>query len=132
MLDEKFTVLVVDDSATFRQRLIHLLNDRNFHPVLQARNFDEAVNWLQKTAVNLVTLDISMPGKSGIELLKLIKSRYHNTKVWMISNHADERYRQVCMSTGADHFFDKSLDFEEIENRMNLIGNRIQRSELAE
>jgi len=132
MLDEIFTVLVVDDAALFRQRMIRLLNDRSLHPVLQARNYEEAVNWLQKTAVKLVLLDISMPGKSGIELLKVIKNSYPGTKVWIISNHADERYKQVCLSIGADHFFDKSLDFEEIESSMNMIGNEIQKSELAE
>jgi len=119
---ERFTVLVVDDSAVFRQRIIRLLNDQNIHPLLQARNFDEAVSCIQNTTVNLVLLDISMPGKSGIQLLRLIKSRYSAIKVWIISNHADEHYKQVCMATGADHFFDKSLDFEEIEYQLTTIG----------
>jgi len=122
----KFTVLVVDDSVMFRQRVICLLNDRNLNPVLQACNYDEAVNWLLQTEVHLAMLDISMPGKNGIELLKLIRSRYPGTKVWMVSNHADEYYKQVCLSTGADYFFDKSFDFEEIENRATMIINQIQ------
>lgn len=121
MVDGRFTVLVVDDSCLFRQRVTCLLNDRNLHPVLQACNYDEAVNWLLQTKVHLALLDISMPGKNGIELLKLIRSRFPGTEVWMISNHADEYYKQVCLSTGADHFFDKSLDFEEIENKTNMI-----------
>ncbi|HEX6430948.1 MAG TPA: response regulator transcription factor [Niastella sp.] len=115
MVSDKFTVLVVDDSVMFTQRVICLLNDRNLHPVLQARNYEEAVHCLLKTKVNLVLLDISMPGKSGIELLKLIRSTYPGTKVWMISNHAEEHYKKFCLSTGAEYFFDKSLDFEDIE-----------------
>ena len=126
MVSDQFTVLVVDDSCMFRQRVICLLNERNLYPVLQARNYDEAVNWLLKTKVNLALLDISMPGKNGIELLKLIRSRYPGTKVWMISNHADDHYKQVCLSTGADHFFDKSLDFEEIESKTSMICKEIQ------
>lgn len=122
----KFTVLVVDDSVIFRQRVICLLNERNLNPVLQACNYEEAVNWLLKTKVHLALLDISMPGKNGIELLKLIRSRYPDTKVWMISNHADEHYKQLCLSTGADYFFDKSLDFEEIEYKTRTICNEIQ------
>lgn len=132
MVGRRFTVLVVDDSALFRQRVTRLLDDRNLHPVLQARNYEEAVNWLLQTKVDLTLLDISMPGKSGIELLKLIKARYPGTKVWMISNHADEHYKQYCLSTGADYFFDKSLDFEEMENRTTMICNEIERSELTE
>ncbi|WP_205513424.1 response regulator [Longitalea arenae] len=132
MVGRRFTVLVVDDSAQFRQRVIRLLNDRNLHPVLQACNFEEAVDWLLHTKIDLTLLDISMPGKSGIELLKLIKSRYPGTKVWMISNHADEHYKEYCLSTGADCFFDKSLDFEEMESRTTMICNDIQQSEPAE
>jgi DNA-binding NarL/FixJ family response regulator len=122
----KFTVLVVDDSVMFRQRVICLLNDCNLNPVLQACNYDEAVHWLHQKEVHLAMLDINMPGKNGIELLKLIRSRYPGTKVWMVSNHADEHYKQLCLSTGADHFFDKSFDFEEIENKATMIINEIQ------
>ena len=122
----KFTVLVVDDSVMFRQRVICFLNDRNLNPVLQACNYEEAVNWLHQKEVHLAMLDISMPGKNGIELLKLIRSRYPGTKVWMVSNHTDEHYKQLCLSTGADHFFDKSFDFEEIENKTTMIINEIQ------
>ena len=126
MVDARFTVMVVDDSKLFRQRVTCLLNERNLHPVLQACNYEEAVEWLLTTTVNLVLLDISMPGKNGIELLKLIRNRYPGTKVWMISNHADDYYKQVCLSTGADHFFDKSLDFEEIEYKTSIICEELQ------
>ena len=126
MVDARFTVMVVDDSKSFRQRVTCLLTNRNLHPVLQACNYEEAVEWLLRTKVNLVLLDISMPGKNGIELLKLIRSRYPGTRVWMVSNHADDYYKQVCLSTGADHFFDKSLDFEEIEYKANMICEELQ------
>jgi len=131
MPNSKFTVLVVDDAAVFRQRIIRLLNEQNIHPILQARNFEEAIGCIQNTTVNLILLDISMPGKSGIQLLKLVKSRYAAIRVWMISNHADDYYKQVCMTAGAEHFFDKSLDFEEIEQRLSTIRNEIQTTEIA-
>jgi DNA-binding NarL/FixJ family response regulator len=126
MPGSKFTVLVVDDSVMFRQRVTCLLNHRNLNPVLQACNYEEAADWLLKTKVHLALLDISMPGKNGIELLKMIRSRYPGTKVWMISNHADEHYKELCLSTGADYFLDKSLDFEEIENKTSMLCNEIQ------
>lgn len=126
MLPGNFTVLIVDDSVLFRQRVTCLLNDRNLNPVLQACNYEEAVNWLLKTEVHLAMLDISMPGKNGIELLKLIKSRYPDTRVWMMSNYADDHYKQICFSTGAEHFFDKSFDFEEIENTTTRFLHEIQ------
>lgn len=129
MPDRKFTILVVDDAAVFRQRIIRMLIDQHIYPVLQARNFEEAIGCIQNTTIHLVLLDISMPGKSGIQLLKVIKCRYPAIKVWIISNHAEEYYKQVCRSAGADLFFDKSLDIEELEHRLRTIGNDRQTTE---
>lgn len=109
-----FTVLVVDDSAMFRQRLSCLLHEFNLHPVLQAHDYEEASIRLLKTKIDLVLLDINLPGKSGIELLRMIRKNYPFTKVLMITNHADDYYKQECMLSGADYFIDKSLDFENI------------------
>lgn len=120
-----FTVLVVDDSAMFRQRLSCLLHDLNLHPVLQAHDYEEASIRLLKTKIDLVLLDINLPGKSGIELLKMIRKNYPFTKVLMITNHADNYYKQVCMLSGADHFIDKSLDFENIGMIAQEIKNEI-------
>lgn len=116
MASGRFTVLVVDDSAMFLQRVSCLLHDLNLHPVLHAHDYEEAVSRLIATKVHLVLLDISLPGKSGIELLKLIRTKHKGTKVFMISNHSSDVYKRVCLSFGADHFFDKSLDWEQIAN----------------
>jgi DNA-binding NarL/FixJ family response regulator len=120
-----FTVLIVDDSAMFTQRVSRLLHDCdcNLHPVLQAHDYEKASEWLLKTKIDLVLLDISLPGKSGIELLKLIRKNYSATKVLMISNHANEYYKQACLSIGADDFFDKSLDFEQMTQKVQQLKN---------
>ena len=118
-----FTVLIVDDSTMFTQRVSCLLHDCNLHPVLQAHDYEKASEWLLKTKIDLVLLDISLPGKSGIELLKLIRKNYSATKVLMISNHANEYYKQACLSIGADDFFDKSLDFEQMTQKVQQLKN---------
>jgi len=121
MPSEKYTVLIVDDSATFRMRISYILLDCNLYPVLQANNYDEAYNWLVETKIDLVLLDIGLPGKSGIELLKLIKKNYPGTKVIMVSNYVNDYYIQYCQLHGAHSFFDKSLDFEKMERMMQQI-----------
>ena len=123
MVSGGFTVLIVDDSTMFTQRVSCLLHDCNLHPVLQAHDYEKASEWLLKTKIDLVLLDISLPGKSGIELLKLIRKNYPVTKVLMISNHANEYYKQVCLSIGADYFFDKSLDFEQMTQKVQQLKN---------
>ena len=118
-----FTVLIVDDSTMFTQRVSCLLRDFDLHPVLQAHDYEKASEWLLKTKIDLVLLDISLPGKSGIELLKLIRKNYTGTKVLMISNHANEHYKQACLSIGADDFFDKSFDFEQMTQKVQQLKN---------
>lgn len=122
-----FTVLVVDDSAMFLQRVSCILHEINLHPVLHARDYEEAVIRLLATKVHLVLLDINLPGKSGIELLKLIRKKHPATKVLMISNHANYVYKQVCLSLGADYFFDKSLDWEQIAKIVQGLRDEEQR-----
>jgi DNA-binding NarL/FixJ family response regulator len=121
-----FTVLIVDDSTMFTQRVSCLLQDYNLNPVLQAHDYEKASDWLLKTKIDLVLLDISLPGKSGIELLKLIRKNYPVIKVLMISNHANEYYKQACLSFGADYFFDKSLDFEQMTQIVQKIRHEKQ------
>ena len=76
-----------------------------------AADFDEANRILESQKHNLVILDINLPGKNGIELLKQIKSSDHPCEVIMLTNHADDFYRQQCISLGAKYFLDKSQDF---------------------
>jgi DNA-binding NarL/FixJ family response regulator len=127
MVTGRFTVLVVDDSAMFLQRVSCILHDIDLHPVFHARDYDEAVNRLLTTKVHLVLLDINLPGKSGIELLKLIRKKHPGPKVLMISNHVNEVYKQVCLSSGADYFFDKSLEWEQIAKLVQSIRDEEQK-----
>jgi DNA-binding NarL/FixJ family response regulator len=123
MASDKYKVLIVDDCALFRMRIHSTLLGCNLYPVFEAANYDEACDQLLKTPIHLVLLDISLPGKSGIELLRLIKKKYPDTKVMMVSNHVNDYYKQFCLLHGADHFFDKSLDFEKMEQMMSGIRN---------
>lgn len=61
-----------------------------------------------------VIVDIRMPGSSGIELLKQIKARYPEMKVIMLTNCDYSTYRRQCRQLGADHFLNKTLEFEKI------------------
>ena len=76
-----------------------------------AYDYDEAYNCLKQERPDLVLLDINLPGKNGIDLLREIKQSDLKCSVVMISNHDNEYYRQQCKLLGAEHFLDKSTDF---------------------
>ena len=110
-------VLIVDDSEQVRERLISLLSE---HPKIrivgQAGNGKEAMDAVNDQMPDTVILDIRLPGKSGIQLLKEIKAAHPEITVIMLTNYDFEQYRKQCTQFGADHFFNKTLEFEKVVN----------------
>jgi DNA-binding NarL/FixJ family response regulator len=108
-------VLIVDDSEQIRERLITLLAESTqIRIVGEAENVREALVAMAHLRPDTVILDIRMPGRSGIELLKEIKARYPEVTVIMLTNFDYAQYRRQCRQLGADHFLNKSLEFEKI------------------
>ncbi len=111
-MKKKLVILIVDDNMNFVDRMISLLEDAdNIGYISVASNYDEARRLLVSENPDVVLLDINLPGKNGIELLKLIRQNNKECRVIMITNHADDYYRQQCKELGAKHFLDKSNDF---------------------
>ena len=112
MINGKKIVLIVDDSILILERMIQLLDEvENIQLVVHAASYNEAIELLNVLTPDLVLLDIHLPDKSGIELLRTIKEKYRDVKVFMITNNANDFYRNRCKTYGADYFFDKSKDF---------------------
>lgn len=120
-------ILIVDDNLNFVERMICLLKELvNISNIHVATNYDEARILIAKEQLNVALLDINLPGKNGIEILKLIRQNKNKCEVIMITNHVDDYYRQQCLELGAKHFLDKSNDFAlvpDIINEMDLKTN---------
>jgi DNA-binding NarL/FixJ family response regulator len=112
MKKEKKIVLIVDDSILILERMIPMLEEvNNIQFVVHAANYNEAIELLKGLTPDMVLLDINLPDKSGIELLRKIKEEYKKIIVFMITNQANDYYKNICKKLGADNFFDKSKDF---------------------
>jgi CheY-like chemotaxis protein len=106
------TILIVDDNMNFVNRMIGMLEELdNITEINVAENFDEATRMLMQQTPDVALLDINLPGKNGLSLLKKIRQTLPECKVIMITNHADEYYRQQCKELGADYFLDKTIEF---------------------
>lgn len=113
-------VLIVDDNKNFVDRMIGLLNEiDNIGYINVANDYNEACRLMACDYHEVVVLDINLPGKSGLELLKVIKENTPVCEVIMITNHADEYYRQQCNALGADHFLDKTIEFDQVPEIIN-------------
>lgn len=112
MIKHPLTVLLVDDNTEFIKRMKCLLMElKQIEELKVAMDYEEARKMLTSQTPDLVLLDIHLPGKNGIDLLKYIKRLDKPCRVMMVSNQADEYYRDLCLKEGADYFFDKTKDF---------------------
>ena len=108
-------VLIVDDSKQIRERITDLLAESSqIHVVGEADDGRKVMDTVQHLKPDTIILDIRLPGRSGIELLKKIKADYPHTTVIMLTNHDYAKYRQQCKQLGADHFLNKTFEFGKI------------------
>lgn len=109
------TVYIVDDSQAVRERLIAMITETK-GSILAGATGDpmEAVTAIRRLRPDAVILDIRMPGMSGIEVLRKIKSDRPSTVVIMLTNYPFAPYRRECAEAGADYFLHKSTEFEKI------------------
>ena len=108
-------VLIVDDALLVLERLSEIIIESAYvKKVALATGYDEAVEKLVSFKPTIVLLDIHLPTKSGIELLEFVKKNHPVIKVIMLTNQTSENYKRMCKKLGADHFVDKSSEFENI------------------
>lgn len=106
---EKLKVFVADDSPIIRERLVEMLSQiRDIEIIGQTGDGIEAQTLILKMYPDVVIMDIQMPGKNGIKVLRCIKKAKPYIKVIIITNYPFYVYKKVCMEEGADFFFDKS------------------------
>ena len=117
------TVYIVDDSEMMRERLTESVADiAEVEIVGQSGDPLEALDSIRKSHPDVVILDIRLPGRSGIDVLKDIKKESPAPIVIMITNYPYRQYRQGCMAAGADYFFSKTDEFEMIRETLSRIG----------
>jgi len=110
-------VLIVDDSEIVCERLQQrLINITDVEIVGQAHNGQDAIASISESKPDVVILDIRLPGLSGIDVLKDIRNKKLPIRVIMLTNYTYPQYRKKCKELGADYFFDKVAEIEEIPN----------------
>jgi len=115
MTNRKVSVLIVDDNEGFVQRMIGILDELDTVSSIQtAGNYNDAFRMLDNKSHDFVLLDISLPGKSGINLLQKIKELNWKCQVIMVTNHSDPSYREECQRLGAKFFLDKTNEFDRV------------------
>ena len=112
---DKLKVLICDDSATVRERLVTMVLDLPEVDVVgQAEDAPGSLDAVRLMRPAVVILDIRMPGSNGIKVLREVKKVNPAPSVIMLTNYAHDQYRKKCEETGADFFLDKSTEFDQL------------------
>jgi DNA-binding NarL/FixJ family response regulator len=128
-------ILIADDHAVVRRGLREILADAlpgaNFSEV---GNGDEVMSRLVKTPTGLLVLDISMPGRSGMDVLRDVKHTYPRMPVIILSCQPEDQYAIRCLRAGAAAYINKDSAAEELAKATKKIlsGGRYVSTSLAE
>ncbi len=103
-----FRILIIEDSNIFRQMLGEAL--RNQFPkmdILEAANGEEAFKKIAAFPPDLIFMDIKLPGESGLELTRKVKTQYPNVTVAILTSYDIPEYREAATQYKANHFLAK-------------------------
>jgi DNA-binding NtrC family response regulator len=110
---EEIKVLMVDDEVDFLDTLIKRLKKRGLD-VAGVKSGEEALKFLEGGPVDVVLLDVKMPGMDGMEVLRLVKERFPLTEVIMLTGHANVEVAIKGMEMGAFDYLMKPMDIDEL------------------
>jgi len=122
-------ILVVDDEkdveVLFRQKFRKELKSNSIELVF-AFSGQEALEFLEKNIppkIMYIFSDINMPGMTGLELLDIVKQRFPQIKVSMISAYGDKDNHDKAMASGAKEFFTKPINFDSLKEEVKSFLN---------
>lgn len=128
-------ILLVDDHAVVRAGMISILAEASFSlEIGEAASYREAMECLRNAEWDAVLLDISLPDKSGIELLKAIKRQWKSLPVLMLSIYPEDQYAVRAMRAGASGYLTKESASDELLKAVEKVawGGRYISESLAE
>jgi len=110
---DSFSVLLVDDEEEFLATVLKRLKKRKMNAA-GAANGEEALKVLDRDPVDVVVLDVKMPGMDGIQTLREIKKRFPLIEVVMLTGHASMEVAIEGMEIGAFDYLMKPVDIDEL------------------
>jgi two-component system, NarL family, invasion response regulator UvrY len=128
-------VLIADDHALIREGLKKTLSgEPDMKLVGDASNVADLFKQLAKLKVNIVLLDIAMPGESGLDALKELRQKYPHIPVLILSFHPEHRFAVRALKAGASGYITKQSATEELVQAVRKIvgGGKYVSAALAE
>lgn len=101
-------VFIADDHAVVRDGVRHILERAGgFEVVAEAEDGTQVCGQLRRHRSDVIVLDLSMPGRSGLELIKQIRSEFPGVRILVLTMHAEEEYVRRAFRAGASGYLTK-------------------------
>jgi DNA-binding NarL/FixJ family response regulator len=108
-------IIIADDHPVVRFGMTKIVSkDPDIVVVGEAQSSHEVMELMRTRKVDVVVLDISMPGRSGLEILEQLKCEYPKIPVLILSMHSEEQYAVMAFKTGAAGYLTKKSALEEL------------------
>jgi DNA-binding NtrC family response regulator len=120
------TVLIVDDDEGMRDTLSAIL--RREYRVIAVTSGEDALGVLRREDVDLMLLDVRLPGVSGLDVLRIVKENYNLVEVIMVSALNEVETAVQAMKHGAYHYITKDFDYDTLRS---LVRNASERQDLS-
>lgn len=110
-------VLIIDESALVRERIRQLLSGvQGLEVTAEAQRTERGVALAKRLRPDVVIVDVHRRAGRGIELLREMKRARPTPRIIVLTNEAYPEIRNRCLAAGADYFFDKSTEYEQMVN----------------
>lgn len=126
-------ILIVEDEAPIREMLAFVMEQHGYQPV-EASDFDKALAAVCEPYPDMVLLDWMLPGGSGIQLAKQLKSQDHtrHIPIIMLTARSEEEDKIRGLEVGADDYITKPFSPKELMARMRAVFRRVSPTSLDE
>lgn len=119
---KKINLLIADDHTMFLEGIVSLLGqESDINIIGKAHNGIEALDIIKTTSVDLVILDISMPEMDGIELTKILKKKYPEIKILVVSTHSNVNIISRLIRIGVNGYLLKNAEKSELLEAIHSI-----------
>ena len=128
-------VAIVDDHKIVRVGFRELLNEEvDIQVCFEAATGEDALEQLRDHPCDVLLLDLNLPGKSGVDVLRMVRQRYNSVNVLILSGHPEESYALAMIRNGASGYLAKDCEQEELVRaiRMVALGRRYVSPKTAE
>jgi DNA-binding NarL/FixJ family response regulator len=133
-MGERLEILVVDDHSIIRLGIQLALKEQFSSHIVEAKDAKEALELVRARRFDLILLDITMPGRSGLDVLPEMRAAQPESPVLVMTMHAEEQFAERVLRGGAAGYITKSELADELVSavRKVLAGHRYVSEALAE